>query len=215
MVGEVIASWLANEVLSESFGETIRRLMERRARAAREILQDELSRAKINSADAMDKDEAAAMVFGYAEAAKQGAARRNLRMLAQIMAGLLSATPPIFANEFLRWSRILADLTHDEIIVLATMHEEFLKPPHDGAPTVNAWNIFGIIAQNLTEKRIIATGEELETILQGLVRTGLVIQQSGATGGAVVGGTIYVPSSRLTELVALIRMDEILSERGP
>jgi hypothetical protein len=212
-MGESLVAWLGGEVFSLGLGEAVRHLIEKRAAAAREILQEELSRADISPIEAMDRDEAAAMVFGYAEAARQGAGRRNLRMLAQILAGAIAA-PPVYASEFLRWSRILADLTTEEIIVLAECHRAFkaLTANNELAPNVAAWNIFKSMAADFKSRHVIGDAAELETIFQALVRTGLVIQQSGATGGALAGGTIYTPSDRLDRLIALIRIDDVLAE---
>jgi hypothetical protein len=207
MTGPGIVAWLAGEVFDLSLGEALGRVMRRRAEGARHILQEELSRAQINVADAADKDEAAAMVFEYTEAARQGAARRNLRMLAQIMAGQL-VTPPIYANDFLRWSRIVADLSREEIIVIAAFHREFEDPP----PSHPERTIFRRVADSLTKSSVVRSGDDLEAVVQGLSRTGLFIQQSGATGGAMAGGTIYVPSPRLSDLMKLVNIEEVLGE---
>jgi hypothetical protein len=175
--------------------------MEGRAHTAREILQDELSHGDISISDTADQDEAAAMVFEYTEAARRGAARRNLRLLAQIMAGQL-VTLPIYASDFLRWSRILTDLTREELIVLAEWYKAFQHPTAASQPA----GIFHAIAGHLKVDRIIARDEELTSILQALGRTGLIIQNSS------FGNLDYSPSPKLDQLMRLVQMDKVLAE---
>jgi hypothetical protein len=196
-----LIAWLSGEVFDLGLGEAVRKVMENRVASAKEILQDELARAEIGIADAADRDEAAAMVFDYAEAARQGAARRNLRLLAQIMAGAL-VTPPIYASEFLRWSRMLADLTREELIVLAEWYAAFQHPTAKN----NLASIFPAVRGKLLVKRIISEDEELTSILQALGRTGLIVQKSA------VGTDIYFTTPRLEHLMRMVRMEEILAE---
>jgi hypothetical protein len=180
--------------------------MGRRAQAARDILQEQLARAEINIADAADKDEAAAMVFEYAEAARQGSARRNLRMLAQIIAGEL-ATPPIFASEYLRWSHILADLSRQEIIALAKLHQVHQMPDYFVGDQ-KQWNeIEARVLLDLQQQGVVSTKIELHSILGALQRTGLVVYSAGGFGGAW-----HLPSPRLDALLKLVDIEAALAE---
>jgi hypothetical protein len=205
MSGTGIVAWLAGEVFDLSLGEAVGRLLQSRAAAARDILQDELSRAAIGIADAADKDEAAAMVFEYTEAARQGAARRNLRMLAQILAGAL-VTAPIYASEFLRWSRILADLTREEIIVLAKLHEVHSMPTMTVGDTKQFQEIDAKMLLDLQAVGVAQSKLEMSMHLGALQRTGLVILHSG------YGGSWYVPTPRLDALLALTRLEAVMAE---
>src|SRR5687767_13911055 len=69
--------------------EALARVMRRREGNAREILRTELAAGRIDIAIAMSEDEAAAILFRYIRAAQEGAARRNLRLLAQVIRGQL------------------------------------------------------------------------------------------------------------------------------
>lgn len=198
--------WLTHEVFDLGLGEGLSRILRRRAQAAREILQDQLSRGEINVTDAADKDEAAAMVFEYIEAARRGAARRNLRMLAQIMEGALDA-PPIYADEFLRWSRVLADLSQEEIIVLVKL-QEVHNLPINTVGELKQWNEMD--AQMLHQLRaigVVSNKLELDSIFGALQRTGLVNYFAGGFGGAW-----YQPTPRLAALLALIDTDAAMAE---
>jgi hypothetical protein len=200
-MGEIIV-WLTHEI----FDKAVEHMVKRRAEAARGILQDQLSRAEINIADATDRDEAAAMIFSYTEAAKQGSARRNLRMLAQILAGAL-ATPPIYADEFLRWTRILADLSREEIIILAKFHANHNNPilRDDKGMDYNATR--DRLQTELMAQGIITDRMELDSILGALLRTGLVLYSAGGFGGAW-----HLPTPKLDKLVKLANFDAALSE---
>lgn len=202
-----IAYWLAGEVFDISLGEAFGRLLQRRAAVARDILQEELARADIGVADAADRDEAAAMVFEYTEASRQGAARRNLRMLAQVLAGSL-ATPPIYASEFLRWSRILSDLTAEEIIYLARLHQAYQMPEFDRSDGKKEYSALSKYLQaRLISEGVARDGAEVSGILGALQRTGLVFYSAGGFGGAW-----HKPTRRLSDLLQLIRIEEVISE---
>jgi hypothetical protein len=83
---------------------------------AREILLGELRNGKHW---AITDDQAVAALFAYARAASEGAARVNLRMIAEALAN--SAQEPSFApDEFRRHADSLAGLSRDEILLLAS-----------------------------------------------------------------------------------------------
>jgi hypothetical protein len=201
-----LVSWLAHEVFNVGWSATLRQLMQKRSETARDILQTQLSKADISIADASDKDEAVAMVFEYIEAARQGAGRRNLRMLAEIMAGKL-ATPPIYASEFLRWSRLLADLSPEEIIALARLHvawsdDRWRKADGNKDPHRVAVHLQEVLVKEGAARNI----ADVYSILGALQRTGLVVYSASAFHSA------HVPTPRLDELLQLITIEEVIAE---
>jgi len=201
------SKWLLGEVFDLGLGEALAQVLRRRGEAAREILQQQLARAEINIADSADRDEAAAMVFGYIEAARQGAARRNLRMLAEIMSKKL-ATPPIYASEFLRWSRLLADLGPEEIITLARFHEVHHDGAFDKGPGPK--DLDGLtkkLEQMLVEVGAAKNSLDVQSILGALQRTGLIVYSAGGFGGAW-----HLPTPRLDELLKLVNIEEVIAE---
>lgn len=98
----------------------LERVMRRREEQAREVLLDELRRGRRTEYEAASEDEAAAVLFRYLRAAQEGAARRNLRLMAQVIRGQLESGH-LVADEFLYWSETLATLTRQEISFLGLM----------------------------------------------------------------------------------------------
>jgi hypothetical protein len=62
------------------------------------------------------------VVVRYLRAAREGAARLNLRLLAKAIAGKLQSGR-LVADEFLQYAEALASLSRDEIIVIGTMYK--------------------------------------------------------------------------------------------
>ena len=201
------AQWLLDKVFDQALSEALARLMRHRREVAREILLRKLARAEINISDAEDQDEAAAMVFDYVEAARQGAARRNLLMLAGILAGRLAA-PPIYASEFLRWSRILADLTTAEIITLGKLHSIYNNQRWATADGNKDYNgLTEHLKEVLIGDGIARNALDVYSILGALQRTGLVVYSAGS-----FGGSWHLPTPSLDDLLKLIDIEEVLAE---
>jgi hypothetical protein len=91
----------------------------RRAEQARDILFEELRRASLSEAQAASEDDAIAVIVRYLRAAREGAARLNLRLLAEAIAGKLRSGQ-LFADEFLQYAETLASLSRDEVVVIGT-----------------------------------------------------------------------------------------------
>jgi len=206
-----LLEFVGPSVVEEVLSITLDKLMKRRAKVAREILIDELSRGDARIEDVGDKDEAAAMVFEYASAAQHGAGRRNLRLLAQVFAGMLKQAPPLYADEFMRWSRILADLSREEIILLGALHRHWSHPGAratvDGAEVDVEGVIKGAKAELAGDGKIFASEEEFDLTAAALIRTGLVILMSGYDGAFFPKTT-----SRLDSLLRIARIEDVLSE---
>ena len=94
--------------------------VQRKAKASREILLEELSRGERLSSD-FDRDEFCGLLFRYLTATKYGAARLNLRLMAQMIAGTLQPAFTLKADELAHYSTMLSQLTRDEVQLLATM----------------------------------------------------------------------------------------------
>jgi hypothetical protein len=176
--------------------------MKRRAKMASEILLDELSRGSALIQDVADADEAVAMIFEYSFAAQRGAARRNLRLLAQVFVGLLKQTPPLYADEFLRWSSVLADLSCEEIILLATLHKHW----DANRDEQNANRPFDAAKAELVGKgKTFSTSEEMHSTAAALVRTGFLMLLPGFEAYPKT-------TSKLDVLLSMARIDDVLAE---
>lgn len=202
--------FLCGKVLDTAWSEATRLLLKKRLERAREILIDELSKGNISLQDIDDRDEAAAMVFEYADAAVRGTARRNLRLIAQVMAGSLT-TPRIYADEFLRWSRIIADLTQDELITMAAFYKRHERKndgfsgPITQLRTLIHWQFEQVVAE-LVASGVAKEEKDVRATLQALGRHGLVLQQPQD------GMFVYSVGSNLEALMRLSDIEAVLQE---
>ena len=76
-----------------------REFMGRRADEARDILVQELRRGNVDTLEVASEDEAFSIIYRYSLAMRDGAARRNLRLLARVMVGL-AQRDQLFSDEF-------------------------------------------------------------------------------------------------------------------
>ena len=93
----------------------------RRSQEGLSILLNELKQGEIDSIEAAGQDEKIAVIYRYALAIRDGAARRNLKLLARVIVGL-AQRDRLFADEFNKYAEILSKLSRDEILVLGTLH---------------------------------------------------------------------------------------------
>lgn len=196
------AAWseLVPQVLKKSLGA----ILKRRAQIASEILLDELSRGNALIHEVADVDEGAAMIFEYGFAAQRGAARRNLRLLAQVFVGLLKQTPPLYADEFLRWSSVLADLSREEIVLLAVLHKCWQKnrDEKDVAIPVNAAK-----SELVGSDKVFSNDEEFSYTAAALIRTGLVVLLPGWDGMSFPKTT-----AKLDKLLRIAQIEDVIAE---
>jgi hypothetical protein len=89
-------------------GVALESLLKKRVVAAREILLAEIPRGDVTLASA-ELEEVVAIIYRFLRSAQEGAARRNLRLLAQVIAGQ-SKNSAISADEFLYYANLLAGL---------------------------------------------------------------------------------------------------------
>lgn len=162
-------------------------LLRGRAEAAREILLDEFRKGKKTSND-LSQEEAAAIILRYFRAAQEGAARRNLKLLASLIVGL-KADKGFYANEFLTWSDILATLRQEEIVILAVAHRQANATGYQISRDGNFWIackkelLFKFNMQDLIA----------ESYAAALLRTGLI----QLLGGLFDMGHAFLPSPLL------------------
>lgn len=92
----------------------------RRSDAAREIMLEELNAGVKSPHQLAASDEDIACIIRYLEAARLGAARVNLRLMARAYVGQVAGSN-LVADEFLQHVTGLSTLSRSELIVLATM----------------------------------------------------------------------------------------------
>lgn len=176
-------------------------IVERKAEQARKILMEEVEDGDFSS---VPEDEIVSIIHRYLQASINGTAKLNLRLLAQLIKGLTqnneNLEAGLYASKFNRYSNILADLSYEELQILATLYkfktqnelESAMSGPqvkvsqyrsderhyYDKAKdwlsgnSVNIKKGMGDIVQENGKK--ILHPEEFDAITASLVRTGLV-----------------------------------------
>jgi len=198
MASELII-WLGGDVFDAAIQGVFSRIFRKRLETARLILLDELENGDANLEDVADKDEAAAMVFDYANAAMKGTARRNLRMIAQLIRSQL-VTPPIYPDTFLELHRTLGELTRHEIIVLAKYHCALER---QNAHKANIPMLIGIRDETIKEG-VCENNNDYMSVVSGLVAKGLLVQIGNVTNIEI--------TPKFEKIVRLINFESVNAE---
>ena len=135
--------------------EVLRRVFQKKADEAKEILLQELSQGNV-SPSKFEEDTLIYMIYRYLRAAQEGTAHNNLRLMAQLISGAKQCEP-VSSEDFLYFADIISSLRHDEIRLLALMVREGQNSSY--------------ACTKALEKEF---GYEYEEIFQALLRTGLV-----------------------------------------
>jgi hypothetical protein len=132
-------------------------------------------------------------------AAREGAARLNLRLMAKVIRGQVEREG-LYADEFLRFCPIIASLTREEVIFLAALHrlsinftptEQSQAPPHGTDENME---------RELVPK-IFPDKNALEIAASAVLRTGFLVVHSGW------GGLTFRPSPLLMRAVKLANFE--------
>jgi hypothetical protein len=161
-------------------GIAVGRYFRRKADQARDILCEELRQANISDAQAASEDDAIAVIVRYLRAAREGAARLNLRLLAKAIAGKLRSGS-LVADEFLQYAEALGSLSRDEIIVIGAMYKmwaahQVLAATDPAEASRKYGDPWPLTVKELTEK-----GMAEELVIAGAARaqrSGLIYGQS-------------------------------------
>lgn len=181
----------------------VRKLVERRAVEVQRLLIEELRTARINPQDVEKQEGIVAMCVATYTAMVQGAAFRNLRLIAKVLAHK-AADPDDRGDDFLAWVDAIASLSQVEAIFLATLHdmsEEVLKlkEPPDKQHAV----MIGETKRKLVgATKIIKSEVEFQALCSALTRTGFVILVSG------YGSLTVAPAPRLSALARMANLQE-------
>ena len=147
------------------------------------------------------------------QAAMNGSARINLRLLAQAINSLSKdekQSKPIYANEFNRYAQALETLSEDEIHLLASMYE-YRKNARSPYTRITARGIEceNDFLQNFSkhyryENKI--SEEQYISMCSALLRTGLIYPRT------YIRETTYDLSPFFDEIVALIDFQDALKK---
>lgn len=159
--------------------------MQRRENEAKGILLEEISRGMTLSSE-VPPDSFFGLLFRYLTATKHGAARLNLRLMAQLVSGALEPRTEFYADEFAQYSDVLSNLKRTEVILVSTMasvREKLLA----AGQTTGEENAIKIHNESKTALigHVFATEDDFEAAAVATTRTGLILSRS------VWGGTRY------------------------
>ena len=165
-------------------------VIERRQREGAQALIEELSAGLHGPVvfEELDVEPVVAVSLRISRAIRDGTSMRNIRFLAQVVAGLKKKRA-LSEDAFLKWAKIVEDLTRDELLILGIayrLHTDAPKPFSERFPNACREAEF--------------SDSERDSICAALSRTGLLVPNSAW------GGTVYTPSPLLVELGALIEL---------
>jgi hypothetical protein len=193
MAGKEMIPWVAavaGDVLSAlklPGGNTVAKLgeafLEKKRREAAEIFIEQVSKGSsepINFTES-EADPLIEIVYRFTKAAGDGAARENLRLLAQIIAGM-KKNKALEPDKFRRWANILEQLTRDDLMVIGKAVSIKRNMDLEGAATNP--NEFANRLRSELNRSGYSNGV-IDALCASLVRTGLILVASGY-GGAMV-----------------------------
>ncbi|HEV7339825.1 MAG TPA: hypothetical protein VGO06_27910 [Bosea sp. (in: a-proteobacteria)] len=141
-----------------------------------------------------DAEQFADMLLRFMAAARDGAAKQNLRLMARLIVGL-KRDSTFEADQFQRWATILKDMTALEIEIVAECYRVLKKG--------------GVIDRPWAEvMEALSTNHDRNDIRQSaaaLMRTGLLVPES------LMSGISYEPTSSVLQLGELAELDSAAS----
>lgn len=203
-----IFSGMAENVLEAIPGDAAKLLVQgvlaRRRNAAFEILLQELRRG---GGPLAPSDDAIAAVLRYQRAADEGAARRNLRLLAMVIAGK-ARIGDLKADEFLYVADMLASLRREEIILLATMQRirRAWLGKEGGPSPMQQW----AITEEALIPRLFPDKQAMRAVVTACLRTGLLSDDNTMDNSGWYETTRY-----MDELEAMAPFEAALEEDEP
>jgi hypothetical protein len=175
--------------------------LKRRQDNAREILLDELRQGS-KTLDLDEIEEAVAISQRYNRAAMEGAARLNLRLMAQVIAGQ-AERGKLVADEFLYYADIVASLRREELILIGTLYRHWVSNSSPPLGTSREDLVLQATKSELIPNSF-ATEDEFIATATATMRTGLVVALSAW------GGLVYKPTPLLDKFAALASIEEAL-----
>lgn len=186
-----------------TLGYIIRDLWSHQKEVARDELLRAFARGEVDEQHLISNRDFPSILVKYAAAARDCAARKNLRLLAEVISGL-NRRKQLYTDEFERYADILSRMTRDQMIVsgrlLAHLKTEFgchpLRAPiedHDPAWQESTKTALANLRIELVPK-VFPTQATLRVILSQLTASGLLLTDP------ILESTSYEPSHLLIEL---------------
>lgn len=198
-------SLLAGKAAEIVIPEAMKAYFEDRKRRAFEIVVEELRLADVSPDEAANRSDVAAMLVKFYQAMSQGAAFKNLRLIAKILSHK-AASPDERTDDFIMWADSIGGLLHEEAVLLAALHrhyEEARVTKNNVANKVHNQAMSTLQGELVGPRKTFETRDAFEATGTALARTGFVILVSG-WGGMMS----FSPSPRLARLAELASLDE-------
>jgi hypothetical protein len=175
---------------SSTLGLAVSKALERRRREAVDVLIAEIEKGKKDCIEFTDDeaDELVQMLLRFSSAVDAGAARQNLRLLAQVIFGL-KRNKTFEYDKFSKWANILQTLTRNEILFLGDAYRLANEPRYE------FWKKLG---ESLSSN---FSFDERHEVAEALTRTGMISPIPG------LGGMQYGVSPGLKELGQLAELE--------
>jgi hypothetical protein len=192
-IGSAVAAKVFDEIAGATFHTALDRLVARHRAIGREALLEQVRKGK---PWAIQDDDAAAAMFAYLRAVQEGAAKANLRMIAEALFN--AAQEPTFApDEFRRHADALAALSRDEILLLAAFIRANKategRPGDQTDPNIRAGLVWATILQGGE-----LPGLDVLALAAALGRTGWIEPLAGG------GGMMYYTTSAFSTIERLV-----------
>ena len=183
--------------------QTVQHLMHRRTTRARDILLDEIRCGeKLLTASEVDGSVA---VLLYGRAAREGAARLNLRLMAKVIAGQARQST-LYADEFLRHADVIAGLRHEEVILLGALQRNWNTAETQAmADDERMSAVYRLLETELIPEPF-ADASELAAVQSAVLRTGFL------SGVPTFGGAIYKPTRAFHRLCRILSLASALKD---
>lgn len=177
---------------TSTLGLVVQRVFDKRRDEAIAILIEAIEAGEPLEFEESDAEEFVQMLLRFNRAVQSGAAKQNLRLLAQVIVGLKRNRAFEF-DKFQRWSGILENLTRDEMLLIGIASVTAQENPDQ----------FWVRLRQKSEP-IYGGCSKLNEIATAITRTGLFVMNVGGDGVS------YSHSESLIELGDLARFDRSL-----
>lgn len=176
--------------------------IERKQKEAADIFIEEIAKGSPEPISFTDSetDPLIEIIYRFSKAVSDGAARENLRLLAQVIAGL-KRNKALEPDKFRKWANILEQLTRDELMVVGKAIAIMRRIDRAGPNVPN--DFWQTLKSELEVSRYPAN--EVDSLCTSVSRTGLLVPVSAW------GGTIYMSTPWLDELGTLADVEGVVS----
>jgi hypothetical protein len=189
----------AGHLVGEAYGAWLNR----KSKEAHDILLSELKSGNRIDGD-FDVDAFFGLLFRYLNAVKQGAARRNLRLLAQLLATGIQKDFRLESDKLAANALLIQDLRHEELQFIGTFWKKHMDLGGSADTTELLHREIHKQALNALVPNVFDSSAKFAAIGAALQRTGLFYAP------ATWDGPLFCISPKLLELMTLCEIESVL-----